>query len=127
MQITRGLIIDSPPIDRILAGAKTWEMRTTATKVRGRIALIRKGSGTVVGSAEVVGCVGPLTREEMLGNVDRHHGSPDRIERGEFDKWRFAWVLRDVVKFAKSVPYRHPSGAVIWVTLDSAVSSQCQT
>ena len=127
MQITRGLIIDSPPIDRILAGAKTWEMRTNTTKVRGRVALIRKGSGTVVGSVELVGCVGPLTRADMLVNVDQHQGSPDRIERGEFDKWRYAWVLRDVTKFATPVPYRHPSGAVIWVTLDSSVSSRFQT
>ena len=127
MQITRGLIIDSLPIDRILAGTKTWEMRSAATKVRGRIALIRKGSGSVVGTAEVVGCVGPLTRDEMISNVDRHQGALDRIQRGEFDKWRFAWVLRDAVKLARSVPYAHPSGAVIWVTLDSAVSSQLQT
>ena len=127
MQITRGLIIDAPPIDRILAGTKTWEMRTSATKVRERIALIRKGSGTVVGTTEIVDCIGPLNREEMIANADRHQGTMERIEKGEFDKWRFAWVLRDVVKFARSVPYRHPSGAVIWVTLDSSVSSQLQT
>jgi hypothetical protein len=28
-----------------------------------------------------------------------------------------AWELRDAVLFDTPVPYRHPQGAVIWVTL----------
>jgi hypothetical protein len=39
-----GLVIDKPWIDLILDGKKTWEMRSTLTKKRGKIALIRKGS-----------------------------------------------------------------------------------
>jgi hypothetical protein len=31
---------------------------------------------------------------------------------------QYAWVLKDVVKFKNPVPYKHPSGAVTWVTLD---------
>lgn len=117
MTITKGLIIDTPPIDRILNGIKTWEMRSTATKVRGRIALIRKGSGTVVGTAELVDCVGPLTTDQMLENQQHHQIDPSRIRSGEVAKWKHGWVLTNVRKLAAPVPYAHPSGAVIWVTL----------
>lgn len=124
MSITKGLVIDSPPIDRILAGQKTWEMRSTATKQRGRFALIRKGSGLIVGTVEIVGCEGPLTPEQMLENQSLHMIDPARIRNGEVAKWTHAWVLRDVRPLARPVPYRHPSGAVIWVTLDPSTAAQ---
>lgn len=126
MTITKGLIIDAPPIDRILAGEKTWEMRSTSTKQRGTIALIRKGSGMVVGTAEVVDSRGPLSRAEMLANVALHRIEPARIESGAVDKWKYAWVLRNVRRLTRPVPYTHPSGAVIWVALDASVERQIE-
>ncbi len=39
----RGLVIRDPWIGHILAGRKTGEIRSTASKVRERIALIRGG------------------------------------------------------------------------------------
>jgi hypothetical protein len=56
-----GLLIRSPYIDWILAGSKTWEIRGSSTAKRGRIALIQSGSGTVIGVADLVDAVGPLT------------------------------------------------------------------
>lgn len=56
----KGLIIDQPWIGLILSGKKTWEMRKTACHHRGRIALIRKGSGQVVGTADIVNSFPPL-------------------------------------------------------------------
>jgi hypothetical protein len=50
----KGLIIKEPWISLILSRKKTWELRSRDTRVRGRIALIRKGSGTVIGVAELV-------------------------------------------------------------------------
>jgi ASCH domain-containing protein len=50
----KGLIIDEPWISLILQGEKIWEMRKTACHHRGRIALIRKGSGQVVGIAALL-------------------------------------------------------------------------
>jgi hypothetical protein len=47
----KGLVIDEPWVSLITAGKKTWEMRSRNTLVRGRIALIRKGSKTIVGVA----------------------------------------------------------------------------
>src|SRR5947209_18338036 len=49
----KALIIREPWIGHILSGAKTWEMRTSKTSLRGRIGLIRKGSGVVVGVADI--------------------------------------------------------------------------
>jgi hypothetical protein len=50
----QGLIIRAPWIDMILAGTKTWEMRTAPCPHLGRIGLIRKGTGLIVGVANVV-------------------------------------------------------------------------
>ena len=36
----------------------------------------------------------------------------------------YAWVLKDVVELKNSVPYKHPSGAVTWVTLDEATTEK---
>jgi len=49
MDFDRALIIDEPWISKILSGEKTLEMRSRHTKIRGRIGLIRKGSGLIVG------------------------------------------------------------------------------
>ena len=122
MNVTKGLIIDTSHIDRILAGEKTWEMRSTATKQRGRIALIRKRSGTIVGTVNLVDSVGPLTREQMLKNFTKHCVCEDRIQNGLVDKWPYAWVMNDAVGLNSPLPYRHPLGAVMWITLDEGVA-----
>ncbi len=124
MEITKALIVDTPHIDRILSGQKTWEMRSTATKQRGRIALIRKGSGTVVGTVEVVDCIGPLSQSMMLDNTAHHFVTPERIKSGEVAKYKYAWVLRDAKPLAAPIAYNHPSGAVIWVNLEPVVLSR---
>lgn len=122
MPVRKALIIDTPHIDRILDGSKCWEMRSTDSKVRGRIALIRKKSGTVIGTAELVATHGPLNRQQMLANVERHRIDASRIESGAVDKWVWAWELRNVLRLAEPVQYRHPNGAVIWVNLDDEVA-----
>ena len=68
---TKGLVIKSPAIDKILLGIKTWEMRSKSTQVRGPIALIKKGSGQIVGIANLVDVKGPL----MLKSVQNFPGS----------------------------------------------------
>ena len=97
-------------------------MRSTATKIRGPIALIRKGSGTVVGVAEIVDSVGPLSTDDLLANQDKHLISPERIESGAVAKWKHAWVLENVRSLKGPVRYVHPTGAVIWVNLSEQES-----
>ena len=43
---SRVLIVWSEPLEQILRGSKTWEIRSRRVKLRGRIALIESGSGT---------------------------------------------------------------------------------
>jgi hypothetical protein len=121
MNVTKALIIASPFIERILAGTKTWEMRSTATKQRGRVALVRKGSGLIVGTVDLTDSIGPFTTAEMLDSTDRHGIEPARILSGLIDKWKHAWVLSNVITLQRPVSYQHPAGAVIWVSLTDSV------
>ena len=50
----KGLIIKAPWIDYILEGKKTWEIRGSNTNIRGRIALIKSGSGKIFGTVDLV-------------------------------------------------------------------------
>ncbi|MEH2560154.1 hypothetical protein V1286_007683 [Bradyrhizobium algeriense] len=115
----KGLIIDEPWISLILAGEKIWEMRKTACHHRGRIALIRKGSGQVVGIANVVGSLAPLSSPLAYADAEpKHRIPPDRQDQAFVDGWRTPWVLVNARPLTSPVPYKHPFGAVIWVNLD---------
>ena len=115
--ITRGLQIQKFPIDQILAGTKTWEIRGTATSRRGSIALIESQSGHVAGTCELVDVVGPLSLEELQTNEGRTGFRPDEL----YYQKSYAWVLRNAQRLSKPIPYRHPQGAVIWVKLEPSV------
>lgn len=119
----KGLVIDEPWISLILEGRKVWEMRSRPTQVRGPIALIRKGSGQVIGTADVTGTLGPLGVEELRENASRHCVPMIDFESGRAIKWTTAWLLEDASPLAEPVPYRHPFGAVTWVNLEPEVSA----
>ena len=121
MVLSRGLVIADPWIGYILDGSKTWEMRSSATSVRGPFALIRKGTGAVWGVANLVDSLPPLSPEEMIATHARHLIPAEMIRSGEVAKWNTPWVLADVRPLAKPVPYKHPYGAVTWVTLEPDV------
>ena len=112
---TRGLIILPEPLRKILDRRKTWEIRSSATRIRGPIALIESGSGTVVGTCDLVDSVGPLTREQCRENARRAGGFTP-------DAGSYAWVLQGARRLRTPVPYRHPRGAIIWVRLSPAVT-----
>lgn len=117
-----GLLIRQPYIDMILEGRKTWEMRSIRCNRRGRIALIQSGTQTVVGVSDVVECIGPLTDKERFAAADRHCVAPAEWSNPNFNKYRFAWVLSNVQRLSKPVPYHHPPGAVKWIKLHVEVS-----
>jgi hypothetical protein len=121
---TKGLIIKSPYIDRILAGTKTWEMRSSITSQRGPIALIKQGTGQIVGVANLVGVKGPLSEQDKLNTIDRHQISEERLQSGETAKWNVAWILENVKPLLTPVNYQHPNGAVIWVNLEPQVQEK---
>jgi hypothetical protein len=84
--------------------------------------LIRKGSGRVVGAATLVDSLPPLTRQQMVESVERHRIPASLIESGSVDAWIHPWVLKDVVRVDPPIPYHHPAGAVVWVTLGGGES-----
>jgi len=115
--ITKALIIDEPWISKILNGEKDWEMRSTKTSFRGKFGLIRKGSGQVVGVAELVEVSGPYTSEQ-LSLSHKHHHVPSEMTTQDGYKWTHAWHLENVMPLEHPVHYQHKSGAVIWVELN---------
>ena len=110
----RALIIRKPHIDKILSGEKTWEMRSTATKVTGRIGLIEAGSGLIVGEAVLERTGIPLTNYVTAKATKLFHCVDDL---SKLEKWRYPWVLSDAKRYEKPIPYNHPKGAVIWVKI----------
>ena len=115
--IRTGLVIDEPWVSKITHGEKIWEMRSTATKKRERIALIKKGSASVVGIATISDVLGPLN-DRQISDTFQNHQVPTLM----IGKWRYAWVLQDIAKLDQPVRYIHKNGAVTFVTLDVAAS-----
>jgi hypothetical protein len=123
----KALVVDEPWITAILKGDKTWEMRKKNCNVRSQIALIRKGSGQVVGTANLVDSGPPLATRADYGAAQKYHRiSPPRQERAFIDGWRTPWVLANARPLQKAVLYKHPSGAVVWVNLEPNVAAQVQ-
>lgn len=111
----KGLVIKSPWIELILEGKKSWEVRGSNTKIRGKIALIKSGSGKVFGTAELVDCI-PLKNEELSLHFHKHQIPEDRCNIVSYRNTH-AWVLANPTVFKEPIPYSHPQGAVIWVNL----------
>ncbi|TIC80322.1 ASCH domain-containing protein [Crenobacter intestini] len=118
----KGLLIRDPWIEKILRGEKVWEMRSRETRERGWVALIKAGSGMVVGLARIVDCIGPLSGAQMLETQNRHGISAERLP--EVPQYRHAWVLSDVMRLPSPVAYQHKSGAVIFASLDAKARQQ---
>ena len=121
----RGLLIKREFMELILAGKKEWELRGSRSQIRGPIALIESGSGTVVGTCTLDDVIGPLTLKEMQGNAKRI-GCKASDLTSKYYQNTFAWVLGNVESLSRPVPYKHPSGAVIWVKLSPAVVKKIQ-
>src|SRR5690348_9653780 len=97
-------------------------MRKTACRHRGLIALIRKGSGHVVGTAEIIDSLPAIEDKVEYAKAESWHRIPsDRQPEAFADGWRTPWVLRNAHPLADPIAYNHPNGAVIWVNLDENV------
>jgi len=111
----KGLIVREEPMKLILKGIKKWEIRSRRTHIRGDIALITSKSGTVVGTAKVVGCIGPLTVKEWNSNLRKMgFNSADKIRTISKIGKLYAWQLGSVRKLKKPVPYKHKQGIINW-------------
>ena len=115
--VTHGLIIAQPWIGLILRGEKSWEMRSQKVKRRGPFALIEKGTGTVVGLANLTDVQGPFNCEQLAEHQDQHR-IPANIYQAAGYKWNYAWLLQNAQALPNPVPYQHKNGAVTWVVLN---------
>lgn len=118
----KALVVDEPWIGMILAGRKTWEMRSTQTSHRGWFGLIRKGSGEVVGAAQLADVRGPLSLSELDESFALHRVPIEEFRSGRASKWNTAWILEQGVSLPIPVRYHHPAGAVVWVNLSTQES-----
>ena len=110
------LVVAEPHASQIVAGEKTLELRSTRSrKVGSTLAIIAKGTGTVIGMARIAGVIGPLTTDELDELRHRHMASAELV--AAHPGWRFGWELDNAVKFASPIPYDHPNGAQSFVTL----------
>lgn len=98
-------------------------MRSSRTGKRGLIALIQKGTGKITGLATIINVLGPLDKSQLLQNFDKHKVPADMINAAGY-KWDFAWVIDKAIPLAHPIPYKHKSGAVIWVELENDVRRQ---
>lgn len=119
----KALVIREPWIDLILDGKKTWELRTKPTSIRGRIALIRQGSGEIAGVANLVDVLPSLRPEDLADSIPFHGVPASRHQEVAANNWLTPWVLVDARRLTAPVPYTHPSGAVTWVDLEASTSS----
>lgn len=118
----RGLIIRSPWIDFILQGKKTWEIRGSNTYIRGKVALIKSGSGLIYGTVDLVESR-QLSLEEYQQTELFHCVSKKNTVKAPYNTI-YAWVFENPELFEEPVAYKHPQGAVIWVKLDHIVNEK---
>ncbi|WP_338466390.1 DUF6538 domain-containing protein [Novosphingobium sp. ZN18A2] len=114
----KGIIIDEPWISEILAGRKSWEMRGKSWSHRGEVALIRKGSGLIVGLARMTDCLERLDEAGLRRSEHKHRIPPQKMAMAIENRWMVPWVLEDVQRLAPPIPYVHKFGAQTPVNID---------
>jgi hypothetical protein len=117
----KAIVLREPYVSLILGGKKTWEMRSSPMNMRGRVGLIKQGSGHVVGVAELVDCLPPLTAANYAEKEALHcvaaADQPAAVKR----KWVYPWLVKRAQSLSRPVRYKHRLGAVVWVRLDDEV------
>lgn len=104
---TRGLVIMEEPLNKILQGRKTMELRSKHNRQLGLIALIRKGSGKIYGVAEIVESIGPMSFDEFRAHANEHAVEPERLREIFYMGWNHGWRLRNIVSLKSPVSYIH--------------------
>lgn len=116
-----GLIIREPWIGFILSGEKTWELRTTQAPRRGRIGLIRKGTGMVVGVADIIDSLPKLDAVSLPATRIQHRVPPDLDATVLKAGWLHPWVLGNIRNLSRPIVAEQRPGQVIWVPLSPSV------
>lgn len=114
--MSKGLIVKSPWLEHILLGSKTWEIRNKNTNYRGKVYLIKSGSGHIYGKCNIVDSK-KISLGEFIKNKDKHFVEDMSLLKYKEDSI-YAWILKDKRMYENPIPYKHPKGAIIWVNLD---------
>lgn len=96
-------------------------MRRAACHQKRQIALVRKGSGQVVGVADCAGSL-PALAAAYRAAEPRHRIPVDWQAQAFADGWRTPWAIDNARPLDRPVAFAHRSGAVIWVNLDPMVA-----
>lgn len=109
------LIVKGKWLDLILSGEKRLEIRATNTTKRGRVGLIKSGSGLVVGEVEIVNTF-TIERAQFETYRPDHLVDPDTLQSLKYRRIH-AWRLANPISYDVPIPYEHPQGAIQWVCL----------
>lgn len=110
-----GLVIKSPYIEDILSGKKKLELRGQNTKIRGKIVLLKSGSGLALGTVDIVD-VKTLSLEDYNNWEYRKDNGKLPVDKLPY-KITYAYVLENPKFYDEPKPYKHPLGAITWVNL----------
>ena len=114
---TRALKLDHRWLQLLLDGSKTWEIRSSNTKLRGRVALASTETKLLHGDVEIVDCT-PLSRKDFAANVPQHRvEDPETAAKVHKYKKIFAWHMARPRTYANPAPFPNPTGSVIFVVL----------
>lgn len=119
----RALKIRQPYLNMVLAGDKTWEIRSRRTRVRGRVALAEVGTGMILGEAVLSDSI-PKTDAEMDACVAFHALPNWRHAFVAKYAQRHAWILEDARR-VKPVRFQN-TGAVTWEILRGKIPPQVE-
>ena len=112
--IEAGLVIAPEWIAKILAGEKTWEIRSKTNARSGRIALAEKG-GPLVAICDIGKSIS-LRSNEFDTHFSKHRVRPQDLRDFYGDRDVYAWPLSNVRLLNPPIKYKHPGGGS-WVRL----------
>ena len=113
--LSRGLILLPQWAKLIVSGLKTWEVRHTNTKIRGKVYIIASKVNLIVGEATLIDSF-PLTEELYNNNGDKHRIICDYNSLPNNYKW--VWQFDNAIEYDIPVEYKPKRGAQIWVNID---------
>jgi hypothetical protein len=108
-----GLVVKQPWADMLVDGSKTWEIRRTNTKRRGRIFIL--SNGEKIGEGNLTAVHGPCSVDELENYIDKHKVNNEFLRKYSRGKKLFAWEIS--AKRIRKTGYKHPKGAIIWVKM----------
>ena len=134
MSPKRALIVQSPWANLLVKGEKTVEIRGSATKMFGTIAIAQSKSKLLIGEVTLESCCLIAVRDadgrlqDVPGSLHTLDSLKDahRIEDvGSIPYGKvYAWFVTKCVKYDTPLSYVHPRGAVVWVSLSAEKTEQ---